>query len=172
MAQPSLAKAQIILAPARPEVTETRSVFLAGTTSTATGPDWRERLTAELSHLPITFFNPLRTDWDRSWKEDISFAPFRDQVEWELEMQERATIVVVYFGPSTDAPISLLELGLCARSGKALVACHENYKKRGNVQIVCQKMGIPFLESLETVAATLLERLHMVDTSTSIESRK
>ncbi len=45
-------------------------------------------------------------------------------------MQEQADVIVIYFGPDTDAPISLLEFGLSARSGKAIVACHQKYKKR------------------------------------------
>ena len=161
MAQRLLHQAQIIFAPARPQITGVKSIFLAGTTSKTVEADWRESLTASLEHLPIAVFNPLRADWDSSWREDISFAPFREQVEWELEMQERADINVVYFGPNTDAPISLLELGLCARSGKAIVACHPDYKKRGNVQIVCQKLGLEFLDSASDLTKAVLEKLNM-----------
>ncbi|KAK3945752.1 hypothetical protein QBC46DRAFT_424476 [Diplogelasinospora grovesii] len=91
--------------------------------------------------IPITIFNPLRADWDSSWREDPSLPPFKEQVEWELEMQERADVVVFYFGPHTDAPITLLELGLCAPRKSAIVACHPDYKKRGNVLILCKKYG-------------------------------
>jgi hypothetical protein len=123
------------------------SVFLAGTTTRTAGPDWRETLTEALAHLPVAVFNPLRADWDSTWREDVTFAPFREQVEWELDMQERADVVVVYFGPGTDAPISLLELGLCARARKAFVVCHREYRKRGNVQIVCQRFGLEFMDA-------------------------
>ncbi|KAK0629330.1 hypothetical protein B0T17DRAFT_466454, partial [Bombardia bombarda] len=135
-------EAQIIRAPARPPITGLCSIFLAGTTAS---PDWRAPLTTSLAHLPLTILNPLRPDWDSSWHEDVTFAPFRQQVAWELDMQELADIVVVYFGPGTDAPVSLLELGLCARSGRALVACHMEYRKRGNVQMVCERLGVELL---------------------------
>ncbi|KAK0616910.1 hypothetical protein B0T14DRAFT_568478 [Immersiella caudata] len=147
MGQTPAKKAQIIPAPARPELIGKRSVFLAGTTSRTSGPDWRETLIDAIAHLPVTIFNPLRADWDSSWREDVDFPPFSEQVHWELDMQERADIVVVYYGPGTDAPISLLELGLCARSGKAIVACHPEYRKRGNVRIVSQRLGIQFLDA-------------------------
>ncbi|KAK4449723.1 hypothetical protein QBC34DRAFT_380179 [Podospora aff. communis PSN243] len=152
-------KAQIIPAPARPELVGKRSVFLAGTTSRASGPDWRETLIEALAHLPITIFNPLRADWNSSWREDVDFPPFYEQVHWELDMQERADVVVVYYGPGTDAPISLLELGLCARSGKAIVACHRDYRKRGNVHIVSQRLGIEFLDADEDFISSVTKKL-------------
>jgi hypothetical protein len=152
-------KAQLIQAPSRPAITGKISIFLAGTTSRTAGPDWRETLTAAITHLPVTIFNPLRPDWDSSWVEDVAFAPFREQTEWELDMQERADVVVVYFGPGTDAPISLLELGLCVRSGKAVVACHRDYRKRGNVQAVCQRFGVQFLDAGDACEVEVIRRL-------------
>ncbi|KAK3693247.1 hypothetical protein B0T22DRAFT_449280 [Podospora appendiculata] len=156
------AAAQVVLAPSRPKIAGKRSVFLAGTTSRTSGPDWRETLIDALSCLPVTIFNPLRPDWDSSWREDITFGPFREQVEWELDMQERADVVVVYYGAGTDAPISLLELGLCARSGKAIVACHQHYRKRGNVHIVSQRLGIEFLDASGDLAGAVIGRLRQM----------
>ncbi|GKT60055.1 hypothetical protein ColTof4_00196 [Colletotrichum tofieldiae] len=140
----------------RPPATPGKSVFFAGTTSKG---DWRKDLAESISHLPVTVFNPFRPDWDSTWKEDISDARFKGQVEWELEMQERADIIVVYFEPDTEAHISLLELGLCARSGKAIVACSELYKKRGNVQAVCARYGIPLVDNFEGLQEKLVSKL-------------
>ncbi|KAK1828047.1 hypothetical protein QBC39DRAFT_360237 [Podospora conica] len=137
-------QAQVVPAPVRPPLVGQRSVFLAGTIDKA---DWRNDVIEALSHLPITIFNPRRHDWDSSWKEDAECLPFRNQVEWELDMQDHADIVFVYYGPETEAPISLLEFGLVARQGKAMVACHRDYKKRGNVHIVSQRLGIDFLDA-------------------------
>ncbi|KAK0710067.1 hypothetical protein B0T26DRAFT_743278 [Lasiosphaeria miniovina] len=162
MSDTSQRKAQVVLAPSRPAVTGKKSVFLAGTTSRTGGPEWRDVLADALAHLPVTIFNPLRHDWDSTWREDIDFAPFREQVEWELDMQERADVVVVYYGPATDAPISLLELGLCARSAKAIVACHKDYRKRGNVYIVSQRLGIEFLDAEDDLAASVINRLKLL----------
>lgn len=143
-------QSQVIYAPSEEPPHGVRSVFLAGTTSRVDATDWRETLSSLLSETPITIYNPYRADWDSTWREDINFAPYRTQVEWELSKQEKADMVVVYFHPETQAPISLLELGLCARTpGKAVVFCPEGYWKRGNVQIVCQTFGIEMVESLE-----------------------
>ncbi len=138
------------------------SIFLAGTTRKVDSTDWRENLSASLSNYPVTIYNPSRADWDSSWREDIDFAPFREQVEWELDRLERADLVVVYFHPATQAPVSLLELGLCAKvSGKAIVVCPEGYWKRGNVQIVCKRCGIDMLDSLDGLRDAIVKRLQL-----------
>lgn len=156
----SATRAVVVPAPARPVLRDdVKSVFLAGTTSSTDQQDWRELLTQALGHLPVTIFNPYRADWDSSWKEDISDSKFVEQVNWELDMQERASVVVVYFHPLSQAPVSLLEFGLCARSAKAIVVCPQGYWKRGNVQVVCSRLGITFLDTIEELTTTLVNRL-------------
>lgn len=76
-------------------------------------------------------------------------------MEWELEMQERADVVVVYFGSATDAPVSLLEFGLSARSGRAVVACEAGYRKRGNVEIVCRRYGVEMVDDVGGLGAVV-----------------
>lgn len=80
----------IIHAPSPTKQQHPKSVFLAGTTSLvdANARDWRETLSASLADVPVTIYNPYRSDWDASWREDASFAPYREQVEWELEKLE------------------------------------------------------------------------------------
>jgi len=148
--------AQVILAPSRPAIAFPRAIFLAGTT---VPPDWRNAVIDSLSDHSITIFNPLRLDWASSWIEDESCEPFREQIEWELDMQGRSDVVVIYFRDDTEAPISLLELGLCARSGKALVVCHPKYRKRGNVQIICRRYDIKMLDSLDGLAEAVMDKL-------------
>lgn len=144
---------QVIKAPSPEAARHARSVFLAGTTS---GPDdWRNSVCERLSDLAVTVYNPLRPDWDSSWREEISCEPYRKQVEWELEKQELADVIAFYFGADTDAPISLLELGLCAKQRKAIVCVQEGYKKKGNVQIVCQRYGAKLVDRVENLCVEL-----------------
>lgn len=167
-------KAQLIPAPSRPDqiAHPQASVFLAGSTSSA-GPDWRAAVTSSLSGLPVTIYDPARADWDSSWRETPDFAPWREQVAWELEMQEAAAVVVVWFAADTKAPISLLELGLVARQrqggtgagagatvggegeeegaaavgrSKAVVVCPRGYWKEGNVRMVCERYGVEVVD--------------------------
>src|SRR5436190_20980619 len=105
---------RVVMAPERIPISA-KSVFLSGSVPTRKSYDWRASLTDSLRHLPITILNPFRLDWDSSWKEDIADDRFREQVEWELDYQEKADIIVTYFDPDTEAPVTLLELGLFVR---------------------------------------------------------
>ena len=127
-----------------------RSIFLAGSIEMGSAEDWQSTFTAALVDLPVTILNPRRDAWDASWDQSRDNPLFREQVEWELEAQERATLIAMYFAPDTRAPITLLELGLFARSGRLLVCCPPGYWRRGNVEVVCARYGI-------STAATLPE---------------
>ncbi|KAI1074598.1 hypothetical protein F5B20DRAFT_562824 [Whalleya microplaca] len=152
-------KSQVIHAPSEEPITGIKSVFLAGTTTAVGNVDWREKLSASLYEHPITIFNPNRPDWDSTWREDINFEPWRKQVSWELDKQLKADFVVVYFRPATDAPISLLEFGLSAQvPGKVIAIAPEGYSKRGNVQIVCHKFGITFLDDIDKLHEIIINK--------------
>ncbi|KAI1158289.1 hypothetical protein F5B18DRAFT_656807 [Nemania serpens] len=158
----SAQKSQVIHAPSEEPINGVKSVFLAGTTTAVGNIDWREKLSAALQSHPITIFNPNRPDWDSTWREDITFVPYREQVFWELDKQEKADLVVVYFHPATAAPVSLLEFGLSAHiPGKVIAIAPKGYSKRGNVQIVCQRFGIDFLEDLDGLDEAIIKKLSL-----------
>ncbi|KFA64339.1 hypothetical protein S40285_02961 [Stachybotrys chlorohalonatus IBT 40285] len=150
---------QIVQAPARPQLVGKRSIFLAGTTAPTGEPDWRQTLTDALRHLPVTALNPYRTDWDSTWKEDFSDSRWADQVQWELDMQETADIVVFFFHGATPAPISMLEFGLCARLGKAIVCAKKDYVKRGNIEAVCRRYAVPLMGSQDELRDAVVARI-------------
>jgi hypothetical protein len=160
------ARNQVIFAPSDEAPRGVKSVFLAGTTSKVDTSDWRETLSTSLSDVPVTIYNPYRADWDSSWREDINFAPYREQVEWELDKLDKADLVVVYFHPATQAAVSLLEFGICARvPGKAIVVCPEGYWKRGNVQIVCKKFGVEMVDNVDGLREAVVKRLSITGPS-------
>lgn len=153
--------ASIVLAPERPapDSGSRKAIFLAGTTSPTGEPDWRLTLTDALSNFPITIYNPKRNDWDATWKEDFSDDRWAEQVQWELEMQDKADIVVVFLHGVSPAPISLLELGLCVKSGRAIVCALEGYTKRGNVEAVCRRYGAKLVSLEKDLIDAVIERL-------------
>lgn len=111
---------------------------------------WQDRVVRLLKdRRGVIIFNPRRDDWDSSWKQDINHKQFREQVEWELKAMEHADQILMYFDPKTQSPISLLELGLFARTGKLIVVCPDGFWKKGNVDIVCRKYEIDQVETLE-----------------------
>jgi hypothetical protein len=119
-----------------------KSIFLAGSIEMGRAEAWQEKIELALADLPIVILNPRRDEWDTSWEQSIQNGPFREQVEWELDGLEQASVIAVYFAPTTQAPITLLELGLFARTGKLMICCPEGYWRRGNVEVVCSRFGI------------------------------
>ena len=137
----------------------TPSVFLAGSIEMGQAEDWQIRLERALADLDVILLNPRRDEWDATWVQSIDNPQFREQVEWELEGLERASLVAMYFAPATKAPVTLLEFGLSARSGKLLVCCPEGYWRRGNIEVVCARYGVPLLSSLEMLIAEVRKRI-------------
>jgi hypothetical protein len=138
----------IVLKPPAPLVVSGPSVFLAGSIAMGAAGPWQAEMERALADLEITILNPRRDEWDASWEQSIHNSPFREQVEWELEAQERAGVIAMYFDPATQAPVTLLELGLFARSGKLVVCCPPGFWRRGNVEVVCERYGVPMVADL------------------------
>ena len=130
-------------------------VFLAGSIEQGAAPDWQARIYDALVDVTGTVLNPRRPDWDASWKQHKDDALFREQVEWELDLLNSADTIAMYFSPETKAPISLLELGLFASSGKLIVACPGGYWRKGNVDIVCERYGVPQVDDLDSLITAL-----------------
>lgn len=119
------------------------SVFLAGTIDDGQSIDWQQALIAELHDWDVTLLNPRRAAWDASWVNSITDPQFKAQVAWELAALDAATWIWMYLAPGSLAPISMLELGLYARSGKMIVICPEGFWKKGNVEMLAQHHHIP-----------------------------
>ena len=145
-------------APFRPDV-DRPSVILYGSIEQNKALDWQTQLTSALEQLPVGILNPRRDDWDSSWIEDISFPKFKEQVEWEMDYAKVADVIAFYFAPETKAPISLLELGMYANTGRVVVCCPSGFYKKGNVQMVCLRYGIPLVETSEELVDLVKKRL-------------
>lgn len=150
----------IVIKPAMPiPATTATVVFLAGSIEMGRAEPWQARVEEALADRPnLIVLNPRRDDWDESWIQSVENPEFRGQVEWELAGMERADLVVMYLAPDTRAPVSLLELGLCARTGKLIVCCPEGYWRKGNVDVVCRRYGVAQVEHLEGLIAAIRAR--------------
>lgn len=126
------------------------TIFLAGSIEMGIAENWQQEFERELNDSDVLILSPRRDNWDSSWKQSIDNPNFYEQVTWELNAQDISDYIVMYFDPATKSPISLLELGLYASSGKLIVCCPEGFWRKGNVEIVCQKYSIPlFTNKLE-----------------------
>ena len=132
-------------------------VFLAGSIEMGTAEDWQDRVSKELAKNPNLdqILNPRRTDWDSSWVQSITNPNFKEQVEWEHEGIFSSDIVFFYFDPATKSPITLMELGIIMGLNLSLalpyvvVCCPDGFWRRGNIEIVCNKLEIPLYNCLE-----------------------
>ena len=134
------------------------SIFLGGTIDMGNSVDWQQDTIQQITRVrPLVYniFNPRRKDWDSSWEQKFENPQFYQQVNWELNALEQADIILIYFKAGSQSPISLLELGLYARSGKLSVVCEEGFWRKGNVDIVCDKYAIPMFESIKDWVVTL-----------------
>ena len=136
-------------------------IFLAGSIEMGSAVNWQQKIVDDLKGLKrLVFLNPRRDDWDSSWKQELNNPHFYEQVTWELDMLDDADHIIMYFDPNTKSPISLLELGLYADSGKLIVCCPQGFWRKGNVDIVCQRYNIPLFENIETLIVELKCRIN------------
>ena len=117
---------------------------------------WQARVVNAMADVSnVVILNPRRDDWDSSWEQRAENPQFSEQVSWELDMLDAADIVIMYLAPDTMSPVSLLELGLYARSGKLRVCCPRGFWRRGNVEVVCLRLQIPLFETLDDLLTEL-----------------
>lgn len=131
-------------------------IFLAGTIDMGNSENWQKKL---IDNTPkpeeIDFYNPRRVEWDESWEQDFESPQFFQQVTWEMDAMDKADLIIMNLLPGSKSPISLLELGMFAKSGKIMVCCPKAFYRSGNVHIVCNHYNIPCFETIEE----LLERV-------------
>jgi len=125
------------------------TVFLAGSIEMGVAEDWQTKVANRFESNQVTLYNPRRDEWDSSWKQEQKESNFNEQVNWEMNNLEDCDIIFMYLDPNTKSPISLLELGLHAGSGKMIVVCPDGFWRKGNVEIVCTRFNIPLFNSLD-----------------------
>ena len=134
------------------------SIFLAGSIEMGIAEDWQLKLTEKLKDFDVTIYNPRRDNWDSSWEQRESNPEFNHQVNWEMNMLESASIIFMYFSPETKSPISLLELGLHSED-TIIVCCPDGFWKKGNVEIVCSRKGIPLFNDFDSAVGSLISKI-------------
>lgn len=138
------------------------TIFLAGSIDMGDAEDWQDEFAKKIkdkTESKITIFNPRRDDWDKSWKQTIDDENFLRQVQWEFDYLTKSDIIFMYFGKDSKSPISLLELGLFARSHKLIVVCPNGFYRKGNVEFICNTFDIPLLETMDDGVEELLNRI-------------
>lgn len=135
------------------------SIFLAGSIEMGKAIDWQTDVEDRYAMSYVDIYNPRRDDWNSSWEQKIENAQFKEQVSWELNALEKADIILMNFVEGTMSPISLLEFGLYARSGKMVVVCPDGFWRKGNVDVVCQRYDIPNFKTMSEAIKHIDERV-------------
>ena len=161
---------KVIKAPKPIPPSDEPHVFLAGSIEQDTAEDWQHRFARAMDGFDCVLLNPRRDEWDSTWTEDSPM--FQKQVTWELNALDLSDVIVMYFDPATKSPITLLELGLYAKSGKLIVCCPEGFWRRGNVRIVCERHGVPMYPTLEDLAVAAKSRVSAMKMLRLIRSKR
>ena len=131
-------------------------VFLAGTIDSGNSEDWQrktiQKFRAGVSGRfdcsgELVIYNPRRNSGEgftSDNKEEMEY-----QVNWELNHLGKADFIIMNLLPDSKSPISLMELGLFASSGKLIVACPPEFYRYDNVRIICDRYHVPLFDRLE-----------------------
>ena len=150
----------VVVSPqALPEPDGRPRLFLGGSIDMGNAPDWQAAMTEALSDMDVVVLNPRRPDWNKDWKPIASEPEFRRQVEWELAALEASDVIVIYFAPGTQSPISLLEMGLFARTGKLIVLAPDGFWRKGNVDITAEVYGVKQVATMDELLVAVREAL-------------
>ncbi len=137
-----------------------KHVFLGGSIEMGRAIDWQADMGPFFDENHWGAFNPRRDNWNPNLVQDFNNPEFFQQVMWELDALEKADIVLMYLLPETMSPISLLEFGLYARSGKIYVICPDGFGRKGNIDITCHKYNVPVFDNPESFKDYFLENKH------------
>jgi hypothetical protein len=144
-----------VKAPAKYDASKRYSIFLAGAIDQGKAEDWQAKVVKALSDIDITILNPRRDHWDPSWDQSADNPQFREQVNWELDAQEAADMVIFVFTKDSKAPITFLEFGLFAPKKDAVVCAEEGFYRQGNLDIVAERHKVPMYHNLDEMIGDL-----------------
>jgi len=132
------------------------TVFLAGSIEMGAAEDWQSVVPKHFEDkINLVFYNPRRDDWDSSWEQKESNPQFNHQVNWELDKLSKSDCIFMYFSPETKSPVSLLELGMFVNVKNMIVCCPDGFWRKGNVEVVCGRAGVPIHNTLEEAIGRL-----------------
>lgn len=153
--------ANLFKPPAPTPETGRPSIFLAGTIDNGNSDDWQAKLADALKDNEVDLYNPRRDAWDPNLEQSIHNAQFRGQVNWELDHLDKSDIIFMYFAGGSQSPITLLELGIYAekKPNNLVVVCSKDFWRKGNVEVVAERYGIPLHYDFSGAFIALKQRL-------------
>ena len=138
-------------------------LFLAGTIENNKATLWQKEvvdiLNKELVNESLLILNPRRDIWTGSLEQTVENLELKKQIEWELQGLELADIIYMHLEKDSKSPISLLELGLFAKSNKILLNCPDGFYRKANVDIICEQYNIDNIKDYYESIKVLIQRI-------------
>ncbi|USN14156.1 nucleoside 2-deoxyribosyltransferase [Brevundimonas phage vB_BpoS-Kabachok] len=140
------------------------TVFLAGTIDMGESQDWQAEAAEDIGRRAEFIYNPRRAAWDSTWAQSIDSEAFNNQAHWELDMIERADFVLFNFLPGSKSPVTMAEFGLCCalKPQQTIVCCPDGFWRKGNIDIMGERYGIPVYGGLRAALNDLNMRMENV----------
>ena len=127
------------------------SIFLAGTIDNGKSINWQLEMEDILKDYNVTLLNPRRDNWNPN----SSRSEMVKQINWEIDNLYKCDVIFMNILEESLSPITLLELGLYANSGKMIVSCHEEFWRKINVDVVCDRFNIPRYDNFDDAITKL-----------------
>lgn len=130
-----------------PNRLNSKSVFLAGTIDNGDSLNWQDKVIIELINLGVKnleIYNPRREHWNNNHSKE----EMEKQIKWEQDHLDNADVIAMVLLDDSKSPISLLELGLYARTNKVIVFCTSKFYRWDNIKLTCKKYNIDLIQDL------------------------
>lgn len=134
-----------------------KSVFFAGTIDNGDSLNWQEELSNMLNSININIYSPRCLKWNPNCtKEELD-----NQIKWEQKYLDKSDMIIMVLLDESKSPISLLELGLYAKSKKIIVFCTPKFYRYDNVRLTCEKYNIPLVNdtNIDIITTNIISRL-------------
>jgi len=117
-------------------------IFLGGTIDNGNSEDWQSEVIKSVNNISLQrqvyFYNPRRENWPSA----DNHREIGKQIDWELFHLEKSDRIFMNILASSKSPISLMEIGLFARTGKLIVFCPKSFYRYDNVMKICEKYNV------------------------------
>ena len=136
-----------------------KSVFLAGTIGidSKNVEDWQQHVSEKLSDYALNIYNPRRDKWEGSLEQNMDNIDLKNQINWELDALEKSDFILMNILGNSQSPITLLEFGMFAKSGKLLVCCPKEFYRYGNIQVMCYRYNVPLYNNVDDLLNDFLK---------------
>lgn len=146
------------------------SIFLAGTIDSGNSVNWQQEIINNLQEYDLqnlTIYNPRRLDWPS----DADHEEMQFQIKWEQEHLDKADIIIMVLTDTSKSPITLLEMGLYAKSKKLYVFCTDKFYRYDNVKLTCDKYNVPLINTTNTekISEYIFDKIKNKDNKTNYD---